>query len=104
MIAKGDKSALAGFLRSKGYEKLSYGFWVTQDQMKQIMAIVGANKNDLLRLEQEYLTLIANGKAPQQSLEHLVKDIDEVMDDLNAGSIRDAVRKLQGLRQFLEGK
>ena len=104
MIAKGDKSALAGFLRSKGYEKLSYGFWVTQDQMKQIMAIVGTNKQDLLRLEQEYLTLIANGKAPQQSLGHLVKDIDEAMNDLNAGSIRDAVRKLQGLRQYLEGK
>ena len=104
MIAKGDKSALAGFLRSKGYEKLSYGFWVTQDQMKQIMAIVGTNKQDLLRLEQEYLAMIANGKAPQQSLGHLVKDIDEAMNDLNAGSIRDAVRKLQGLRQYLEGK
>ena len=104
MIAKGDKSALAGFLRSKGYEKLSYGFWVTQDQMKQIMAIVSTNKQDLLRLEQEYLTMIANGKAPQQSLGHLVSDIDDALDDLDAGSIRDAVRKLQGLRQFLEGK
>ena len=104
MIAKGDKSALAGFLRSKGYKKLSYGFWVTPDQHAKIMAIVDTNKQDLLRLEQEYLTMIANGKAPQQSLGHLVSDIDDALDDLDAGSIRDAVRKLQGLRQFLEGK
>ena len=104
MIAKGDKSALAGFLRSKGYTKLSSGFWVKPDQHAQIMAIVGTNKNDLLRLEQEYLTMIANGKAPQQSLGHLVSDIDDALDDLDAGSIRDAVRKLQGLRQYLKEK
>ena len=104
MIAKGDKSALAGFLRSKGYEKISSGFWVTPDQNAQIMAIVLTNKQDLLRLEQEYLTMIANGKAPQQSLGHLVSDIDEVLDDLDAGSIRDAVRKLNEVTKFLEGK
>lgn len=104
MIAKGDKSALAGFLRSKGYEKMSSGLWVKPEQKAQIMAIAGTNKQDLLRLEQEYLTMIANGKAPQQSLGHLVSDIDDALDDLDAGSIRDAVRKLRGLRQFLEGK
>ena len=104
MIAKGDKSALAGYIRSKGYEKLSYAFWVKPDQMAQIMGIVSSNKPDLLRIEQEYLAMIASGTAPQQSLGHLVSDIDDVMDDLDNGSIRDAMRKLLDMRQFLEGK
>ncbi len=35
-----------------------------------------------------------------------IKDakFQQAMDDLNAGSIRDAVRKLQGLRQYLKEK
>ena len=104
MIAKGDKSLLAGYIRSKGYEKLSYAFWVKPDQMQQIMAIVSSNKPDLLRLEQEYLAMVAGGNAPAPSMAHLVGDIDEVLDDLDAGSMRDAVRKLGEIRKYLDGK